>query len=255
VEYFYKGIKLRATYYWQKECCYTPGIFKKPSSSFVLKLIKGKFVESIIMALSVEDLDDQIKYRQILVIPYAELVVFILDYIRRRSALMVFFWSVCIIFFGIAFTIRTNIAGYFPIKNILFHSFLGLILFPVICIPVHESLHIIPYFISGARKIRVGMDLNQYMFYVTAHRHVATPIQFRIVAIIPFFIISLALLFLTFSLPGLWKWSTSLFLFVHATMCAGDFALLNFYWLNRKKKIYTWDDADQKVAYFYEELK
>ena len=72
------------------------------------------------------------------------------------------------------------------------------------------------------------MDLNQYMFYVTAHRHVATPIQFRIVAIIPFFI--------------------------HTTMCTGDFAMLNFYWLNKKKKIYTWDDADQKVAYFYEEL-
>jgi hypothetical protein len=37
-------------------------------------------------------------------------------------------------------------------------------------------------------------------------------------------------------------------------MCAGDFALLNFYWLNRHKNIYTWDDADQKMAYFYEEI-
>jgi hypothetical protein len=37
-------------------------------------------------------------------------------------------------------------------------------------------------------------------------------------------------------------------------MCAGDFSLLNFYWINRDKKIYTWDDADQKMAYFYEEL-
>ena len=28
----------------------------------------------------------------------------------------------------------------------------------------------------GARKIRVGMDLKQYLFYVTAHRYVATPL-------------------------------------------------------------------------------
>jgi hypothetical protein len=43
-------------------------------------------------------------------------------------------------------------------------------------------------------------------------------------------------------------------LFVHATMCAGDFAMLNFYFLNRGKKIYTWDDFDKKMAYFYEEI-
>ena len=45
-----------------------------------------------------------------------------------------------------------------------------------------------------------------------------------------------------------------MFLFVHATMCAGDMALLNLYYLNREMKIYTWDDADKKEAYFYEKL-
>jgi hypothetical protein len=45
-----------------------------------------------------------------------------------------------------------------------------------------------------------------------------------------------------------------LFLFVHATMCAGDFAMLNFYHINKARKIYTWDDADLKEAYFYEEF-
>lgn len=98
------------------------------------------------------------------------------------------------------------------------------------------------------------MDLQQFFFYVTAHRYVAGPLQFIIVALIPFVIISLIILFLVLYLPGLWKWSLSLFLFVHATMCAGDFALLNFYWINRNKKIFTWDDADKKIAYFYEEL-
>ena len=206
------------------------------------------------MALQVEDLEDQARYRQILKIPYDELVTFILDYLRRRSGLMVFFWSVCVIFLGIALNVRLNIAGYFPLKNIIFHSILGLVVFPVLCVPVHEILHIIPYFFTGARNIRIGMDLKQYIFYVTAHRHVATSSQFRAVALIPFLLMSLILLFLVLYLPGLWKWSLSLFLFVHTTMCAGDFAMLNFYWLNKRKKIYTWDDADQKIAYFYEEI-
>ena len=206
------------------------------------------------MALKVEDIEDQSKYRELLKIPYDELITFVLDYIRRRSGLMIFFWATCLIFLGLALSVRINIAGYFPIKNIIFHSFLGLIVFPIICIPVHESLHIIPYFLSGARKIRIGMDLKQYLFYVTAHRHVTTPSQFRFVALVPFIVTSIVLLYMVFTLPGLWKWSLSLFLFVHATMCAGDFAMLNFYFLNRRRKIYTWDDFDKKIAYFYEEI-
>lgn len=206
------------------------------------------------MALQVEDLEDQSKYRELLKIPYDELVTFVLDYIRRKSQVIIFFWSVCLIFLGIALTVRINIAGYFPIKNIFFHSFLGFIVFPILIIPIHEGLHIITYFFTGARRIRIGMDLKQYMLYVTAHRFVTNRKQFRLVALIPFILISLALLSLILILPGLWKWSLSLLLFVHATMCAGDFAMLNFYFLNRGKKIYTWDDFDKKMAYFYEEL-
>lgn len=206
------------------------------------------------MATSVEDLEDHTRFRQILKIPYDELVVFVLDYIRRKSWLMVLFWSACLISLLIALNLRINIAGYFPERNIIFHSVLGLIILPVLCIPLHESLHIIPYLLAGARKIRIGMDLKQYLFYVTAHRHVATARQFRIVAIMPFLILSITSAFLIYFLPGLWKWSMSLFMFVHITMCAGDFAMLNFYFLNRHKKIFTWDDADQKIAYFYEEI-
>jgi len=206
------------------------------------------------MALQVEDLEDQSKFRQILKIPYDELVSFVLDYIRRRSGLMVFFWSICLVFLGIALYIRINIDGYFPFSNIFLHTLLGLIVFPVLYVPIHELLHIIPYYFTGAKRIRIGMDLKQYMFYVTAHRHVATEKQFRFVALVPFVLTSGAMLYLTLRLPGLWKWSLSLFLFVHATMCAGDFALLNFYSLHKGKEIYTWDDADEKTAYFYEKI-
>ena len=145
-------------------------------------------------------------------------------------------------------------AGYFPIREMILHSTLGLIFFPVLCIPVHELLHIIPYYFAGARKIRVGMDLKQYLFYVTAHRHVASPVRFQHCCYSPFSHIKHSHYCYCLYVPGLWKWSLSLFLFVSTTMCAGDFALLNFYFINRNKKIYTWDDADQKIAYFYEEI-
>jgi hypothetical protein len=207
------------------------------------------------MAIKVEDLDDQTKYRQLQTIPYQDLIQFVLEYIKKRSRLTFFFWLVCLFFLSLTVFARIKIAGFFPEIDIILHTVLGLIIFPVLCIPVHEVIHIIPYYISGARNIRVRMDLKQYLFYVIAHRYVATPIQFVVVAIAPFLIISTVFTFLAFLLPGLWKWSLSLFLFAHATMCAGDFALLNFYFLNRDKKIYTWDDAEKKIAYFYEKLE
>ena len=202
----------------------------------------------------IADLQDESKYREVLKLPYDEIIPFVLDYIRRRTDLMLFFWAICLIFAGTAINIRINIAGYFPFRNIIWHSALGFIIFPLLCIPVHELLHIIPFLLTGAKKIRIGMDLKQYLFYVTAHQHVASRKQFYFIGLLPFIIISAATVLFIFILPGLWKWSLSLFLTVHTTMCAGDFALLNFYYINRKKQIFTWDDADKKVAYFFEEI-
>lgn len=207
------------------------------------------------MALTVEDLEDQTRFRHLLTVSYKDIVFFVLDYVRRRTFLTLLFWSICLIFLGLAITVRINIAGYYGSGKIFLHTLYGIMVFPVLIVPVHELLHIVPYLISGARNIRVGMDLNQFIFYVTAHRYVASPVQFRLVAVTPFLIISIISIILVFYLPGLWKWSLSLFLFVHGTMCAGDFALLNYYHINNNRKIYTWDDAELKEAYFYEELK
>lgn len=201
------------------------------------------------MAFSVEDLDQNENFRQILSISYSDMVGFVFKYLGKLSGLMLLFWIVCIVFLLQTAYFRITSATNF---ETLIHSLLGFIILPILCIPLHEALHIVPYYLSGARNIRVGMDLKQFIFYVTAHRHVASPAQFITVALVPFITISMLLIILIFFLPGLWKWSLSVFLFVHTTMCAGDFALLNFYFINRDKKIYTWDDADEKMAYFYE---
>jgi hypothetical protein len=207
------------------------------------------------MALSVEDLGNESRFRHLLTISYTDIVPFVLDYIGRKTIITLLFWSMGLIFLGLAVTVRINITGYYEFRKVFSHTLLGSVLFPVLIIPFHELLHIIPYYLAGARNIRVGMDLRQYIFYVTAHKHVTPSLQFRVVSVTPFLIVSIISLFLVFHLPGLWKWSLSLFLFVHTTMCAGDFAFLNYYHINKHRNIYTWDDADLKEAYFYEELK
>jgi len=204
------------------------------------------------MDIKAEEFDNNPEFRLLQKVSYNNMAGFALDYLRRGSAVTFTFFGACLVFLVAAVTIRINLAAYY--SGFLLHSLLGFIVFPLIIIPVHEILHIIPYYICGARDIRAGVDLRQYMFYVTAHRYVAGALQFITVAVFPLFLLSVAAIALIFILPGLWKWSISAFLFTHATMCAGDIALINLYYLNRGKKIYTWDDADKKEAYFYEKL-
>jgi hypothetical protein len=203
------------------------------------------------MTYKVEDLTESQNFRQILAVNYADLIPFIFKYLKNVTFVTILFWLFCLAFLFIALWMRSLLE---TSLNTIGYSILGFIILPVLIIPFHEALHIIPYYLSGARDIRTGMDLKQFLFYVTAHRYVATPSQFIFVALVPFALISLTTIILMFLLPGYWKWSLASFLFVHATMCAGDAALINFYFVNREKKIYTWDDADEKMAYFYERL-
>ena len=205
------------------------------------------------MSIKVEELiGNSQKFRQILVVKYKDLILFIFDNLKKINMLMTFFYFLCAVFLGIAIYSRIVLISVYPFSKIILHSFLGFLIIPIISIPVHEALHVITFYMSGARNIRMGMDLKQGLFYVVAHRYVASPLQFIIVALIPFLLISLGTICLIIMLPSLWKWSFSVFLFFHSTMCAGDFAFMNFYYINRDKKIYTWDDADNKTTYFYE---
>ena len=203
------------------------------------------------MRYSVEEMDKVDVFRKIAEVPYSELVPFILRYLKNVTFVTFLYWALCLISLTVAAYIRFRMETSLVT---LLHALFGLIIFPVLIIPVHELLHIIPYYLTGARNIRIGMDLKQYFFYVTAHRYVAGPVQFIFVALLPFLLISAMLISLIYQVPEPWKWSLSSFLFVHTTMCAGDAALVNFYFVNRKRKIFTWDDADEKVAYFYEKI-
>ena len=58
--------------------------------------------------------------------------------------------------------------------TILGHTLLGFVVLPLLLIPVHEILHIVPMLIVGAKNIRVGADIKQFMFYVTARRRSST---------------------------------------------------------------------------------
>ncbi len=202
--------------------------------------------------LTVEALQDEKRYRLILELPYSDIPDFVMEHLFRKNVEVRFFWFSVILFLLIA--IRPSIIFFASapgIFNTLWYGFLGLVLIPVLLIPLHEGIHALVLVLSGGRNIRVGADLKHFFFYVTAHRYPVRRKAFTRVALAPFFVINTALWVTAWLLPGYLSWAFYLALFSHATMCAGDFAMLSFYSRYPGREIITYDDVDEKTAYFY----
>jgi len=199
----------------------------------------------------IKDLEESSSYEKVLTLPYNEIGPFVLREIARPSRPMIRIWVTLAVSFFLSVWFWPGVVFNPEHPGILSGLAAGLILIPVVLIPVHEGAHLIPFLLAGARDIRFGSDLSQGIIYVTAHRYVAERRLFSIVALAPFVIMTSSLLLGILLAPLWWKWVLSMSLFAHTTMCSGDAALLGFMSSFGNRKVYTWDDADLKEAYFY----
>lgn len=206
------------------------------------------------MAHNVNDIIKNDRYRHLFTLSYDDIIPFVFKYIKKHTLPIILAWSFLLALVIWMVDFRFALAGNFRFTNIVMHSIIGFIIFPMVLVIPHELLHVIPYFFGGARKLRIGANWKQYYFYVTSHLYPVGPFVFISVALTPFLLISAGLICLAFIVHSpLWTWSILCTLFMHTTMSAGDFALVNFYWTNRDKKIITWDDVNRKESYFYED--
>ncbi len=200
---------------------------------------------------SIDELEDGPAYEKVLTLPYDDLAPFVISGLRTLTLPMMLVWTVAIVFAALTLFLWPRSGGTHEHQGILTGLAAGLILIPLLLVPLHELLHLIPFRLAGARDIRVGADLRQGIVYVTAHRFVAGFNLFAVVALTPFLLITASMVAVMFFVPPWWQWVLTLALLAHTTMCAGDAALLGHLGQYRGRKVYTWDDADKKEAYFY----
>jgi hypothetical protein len=73
-----------------------------------------------------------------------------------------------------------------------------------------------------------------------------------IVALMPFLIITIALILGVFVMPA-YKTLLISSLVLHTYGCLGDFILIKYYWKNRTKQMFTYDDIEgESMTYFFE---
>ncbi len=90
------------------------------------------------------------------------------------------------------------------------------------------------------------------MVYAYAQHFVMTLRELALVAVMPFLLITSALVLAWLVRPAYGTvWGTLLLL--HTLGCVGDFALIRYYYKNRRRTMYTYDDVEgERRSYFFE---
>lgn len=206
--------------------------------------------------IQVSDLKDEQRFRLIASVDHNNVVPFVFRYIWKKNIVTSLYFGINIIFLAYILQIIFSqmIPGSWGTWTIFRQILLGFIIYPVLLVPFHEGIHGLVYLAIGARNVKFGFDLNQYIFFVTADRFILNRSNFYALAFTPFVIISLLLTAAIIYFPPPYSWGISICLFVHGTMCIGDFALASLFSEYPEKEIYTFDQSSEKISYFYEKI-
>lgn len=194
-------------------------------------------------------------YRLLMALDFNDMIPFVISNIRRKGVMSFLFTLVNLgmLAFIVWYLISGLIGSQLTWNNIFRQSLFGIVTGSILLIPLHETLHGLAYRILGARSIKFGVDLQQFIFFVTADRFTVTRRELCFLAMTPFLVINLAgILISTSLLPQL----TLLMAFVllsHNIMCIGDFAIVN-YVIPLKGRVFSFDEPELKKSYFYEEV-
>ena len=182
---------------------------------------------------------------------HTSIVAFIQPYLKATNPVMLFYWG-----FNIAILLSAAIIWIsLPEgkEDALIKFGVGGALFALL-IPVHEIIHGIGYKLAGAPKVSYKAHLRKLIFYAMADKCVIKARPFILLAMAPFVLINSLLITGIIDTLSPYTWIMMGALFMHTSGCAGDFALMSYYYVNRRKTIVTYDDQAAQITYFFTKL-
>ena len=199
-----------------------------------------------------ETLQKENGYKKILELNFSEMIPFVLSNIRKGGVIPLLYLSINLIFlfFIILYAAWSVKNGSLNAGKIFWQIVAGVLAGSILVIPPHEILHGLAYRLLGARKIKFGMDLQQFIFYVTADRFPISKKELAFLAMTPFVLINLGLIALTATWASQFTLFSASLLLCHNIMCIGDFAIIS-YAFSQKGELYTYDDTENKKSYFF----
>ena len=203
--------------------------------------------------MTVEELRNDARYECWLTLRHHEILPFVQEEFSQHSPLLRFYiyLNVLLLVLMIGLGAWQAYQGMITVGKIIQYSSLGMVLVLTLLVPVHEGIHGLAYKLIGAPKVKFGSDIRKFIFYAMADHFVVGPGHFRFVALAPFGIINFFAFFALFFVSLPYQWLLLGVLLMHLGACAGDFAMLSFFYRHRREEVYTYDDVAGQVSYFY----
>jgi len=205
--------------------------------------------------MKISTLQDESKYRLVRAMPIDELKPFVVENIRKENKYAAGYIMLnYVLLFGVILFIAFSPRESAPFKILLMYFGIGVALCFSILIVLHEIIHGIAFKLVGAPKVSFGGSIRKFVFYAAANKFVANRNSFSKVALAPFVVIT-ALSIVTFLFGNVYlKWLAVGVLLGHTSLCGGDFAMLSFFEEHKEKEMFTYDDMENKIMYFYEKI-
>jgi len=200
----------------------------------------------------VDTLQNDALYRKILELDFSEMTPFVLNNIGGREKVAVAFMglNVATALFIVIYVVWGISVDHLDGAKVFWQMLGGALAGSILIIAPHEILHGLAYRLIGARHIRFGADLQQFIFFVTADRFPISRNELRFLAMTPFVMINMVTIVLTATVLREWTLLSATLLLSHNIMCIGDFALTSF--VNKQKgEIYSYDEIENKKSFFY----
>lgn len=204
----------------------------------------------------VDTLNNDPLYRKILVMDFSEMTPFVLNNIRGREmvAMLYMALNLATAAYIIIYIIWGLTLDRFDGGKVFWQMLCGVLTGSILIILPHEILHGLAYRLLGARRIRFGVDFQQFIFFVTADRFPISRNELRFLAMTPFIVINAVVISFTAILFTEWALLSAALLLSHNIMCIGDFALTNF--ANKcEGELFTYDEIENRKSYFFEKLQ
>jgi hypothetical protein len=211
---------------------------------------KIRRIIKIMQRLTPYNLQTDGKYRQLLRFHHRDVLPFVGEYYLRKRNWVI--WLNYLLNLGcILWTLAVGIWQGTSTTSWLISLGLAVLIW-VVLIPLHEAIHGLVYWLLGARDIHFGGSLRLMYFYAVAHDFVINSRELIWLALAPFLVINGGLLVLALVSPQQRLLALILSL-LHLSAVGGDWAMLGYLWEQRGGEIYTFDDINEQMSYFYQQ--
>lgn len=197
----------------------------------------------------VKDLLSSEKYKKVAELDHTNLAPFVMENLQKRN-IFTFLFKVSVI------SVSATVLAQIIIRWDGGTSFLGLlagIAFTFSAgIILHELLHLLAYLLMGATKLSIIPKWSQGAVAATADKFVLGKKGFYFLAMMPFLILTAATVYGLLISYGFVFYMLLSFLFFHTVSCIGDFGMASYFYENRNKILFTFDDMKQDKSFFFE---